>query len=171
MTDPRSSVSPRPSRRTALTGIGALALTGVAGCSSSGTVQTGGPAAATASPSGSASASSASAGTATPGAPGVMELLPNPDFNFQALFALGAAGQNSTDVGEVLTAVNTVNDSGLSNQTYTKTFADWGARLASQAGEAGGEAKAQTRRFRSLRSSAYYEQALYFVLGSDSPGD
>ncbi|MFF3774138.1 alpha/beta hydrolase family protein [Streptomyces sp. NPDC002232] len=166
MTGPRASASPRPTRRTALTGIGALALAGAAGCSASGTEQTGGPAAATASPSGSASA-----GTATPGAPGVMELLPNPDFNFQALFALGGAGQNSTDVGEVLTAVNTVNDSGLSNQTYTKTFADWGARLASQAGEAGGEAKAQTRRFRSLRSSAYYEQALYFVLGSDSPGD
>ncbi|MFG3103627.1 alpha/beta hydrolase family protein [Streptomyces sp. NPDC048182] len=100
-----------------------------------------------------------------------MQLFDNPAFNFQALFALGGAGQRSTDVGEVLTAVNTINDRGLSNQTFTETFTDWGDRLASMAKKASGDGEKETRRFRSLRSAAYHEQALYFVLGSDSPGD
>ncbi|QMU80329.1 alpha/beta hydrolase [Streptacidiphilus sp. PB12-B1b] len=100
-----------------------------------------------------------------------MELFTDSDFNFQALGALGAAGHGSTEVGEVLTAVNSINAAGLSFQTFTDTFRYWGDRLARESAQAGRPGQKQTRRFRALRSSSYYEQALYYVLGTDHPGD
>ncbi|MGW1297997.1 alpha/beta hydrolase family protein [Streptomyces sp. NPDC002533] len=112
-------------------------------------------------------------------APGVMTLFDDPGFNFAGLLALGAAGMRASDVGEVLTAVNTINAAGLDEQTFTDTFLALGDRLAApprrdRVGRGGGgggrEAHEQTRRFRSLRASQYYAQALFYVLGTDAPG-
>ncbi|MET9601954.1 CocE/NonD family hydrolase [Streptomyces sp. NPDC006459] len=105
--------------------------------------------------------------------PGAMQLFDDPGFNFAGLLALGAAGMRASEVGEVLTAVNAINAAGLSEQTFSDTFRAWGDRLAAPpaAGRHGHEAPSQTRRFRSLRAAQYYAQALFYVLGTDHPGD
>ncbi|MFE6840656.1 alpha/beta hydrolase family protein [Streptomyces sp. NPDC057705] len=150
------------SRRAALTGLavgaGSLALGG------------GAPAAAAEPrPSGSAEPSAA----APDPAPGAMKLFADPGFNFAGLLALGGAGMHASEVGEVLTAVNAINTAGLSEQTFSDTFRSWGDKLAAPpaAGRGGHEAPDQTRRFRSLRAAQYYAQALFYVLGTDHPGD
>ncbi|WP_405486131.1 alpha/beta hydrolase family protein [Streptomyces sp. NBC_00096] len=115
----------------------------------------------------------ATAAAAPEPAPGAMKLFADPGFNFAGLFALGAAGMRASEVGEVLTAVNAINTAGLSEQTFTDTFRAWGDRLAAPpaAGRHGGGSPSQTHRFRSLRAAQYYAQALFYVLGTDRPGD
>ncbi|MFE7774255.1 alpha/beta hydrolase family protein [Streptomyces sp. NPDC057445] len=144
-----------PTRRGALAGLvgGAGALM-AAGCTPSG-----------ASPAQAPTTASAPAGGPTPG---VMTLFKDPGYNFSALLALGGAGQRSAEVGEVLTAVNTINRAGLSAQTYVETFRKLGDQLT-KAPE-GSKPDQETRRFRALRAAQYYGQALFFVLGSDDPG-
>ncbi|MGW7362303.1 alpha/beta hydrolase family protein [Streptomyces sp. NPDC054841] len=144
------------SRRAALAGlVGGAAM--VAGCTRS-------DAAPASSPSPTASAPAAAGGPT----PGVMTLFKDPSFNFNGLFALGGSGFGAAEVGEVLTAVNTINKAGLSSQTYVETF----RKLGDQLMEAPEDSKPddQTARFRSLRAAQYYAQALFFVLGSDDPG-
>ncbi|QTE03146.1 alpha/beta hydrolase family protein [Streptomyces cyanogenus] len=97
-----------------------------------------------------------------------MTLFDNPEFNFNALLALGGSDEGSGDVGEVLTAVNAINNSGLSAQTYVETFKRLGDQL--MRAPQGAEPDRETRRFRALRASQYYSQALFFVLGCDDPG-
>ncbi|WP_433573465.1 alpha/beta hydrolase family protein [Streptomyces sp. CA-251247] len=98
--------------------------------------------------------------------PGAMQLFTDPGLNFNALLALGGAGFGSSEVGEVLTAVNAINAAGANEQTYTAEFRRWGERLTATASR-----HRQTRRARSLRGAQYFGQALFFVLGSDTPGD
>nr|WSW42106.1 alpha/beta fold hydrolase [Streptomyces sp. NBC_01001] len=153
---PRSEPPSVLSRRAALTGLaagaGALAVGGTAGC---------------------AGATPRAAAAAPDPSPGAMKLFDDPGYNFAGLLALGAAGMRASEVGEVLTAVNAINTAGLSAQTFTDTFRAWGDRLAAPpaAGRHGGETPSQTRRFRSLRAAQYYAQALFYVLGTRSPGD
>ncbi|WP_405452712.1 alpha/beta hydrolase family protein [Streptomyces erythrochromogenes] len=149
-------------RRAALTGLaagaGALAV---------------GSTACTAAAAPTPSASTVPSPSAADPAPGAMKLFNDPGFDFAGLLALGAAGMHASEVGEVLTAVNTINAAGLSEQTYTDTFRSWGDRLAAPpaAGRDGGGTPSQTRRFRSLRAAQYYAQALFYVLGTDKPSD
>ncbi|MEU8585575.1 alpha/beta hydrolase [Streptomyces sp. NPDC048664] len=147
-----------PSRRGTLTGMAGAALL-AAGC----TVTDGSPARSTRP---SRPAAAPAGGT---GAPGVMTLFDDPEFNFSVLLALGAAGQGSGEVGEVLTAVNTINKAGPSAQTYVDTFTRLGDRLLRA--PQGAAPDRETRRFRALRAAQYYAQALFFVLGSDHPGN
>ncbi|AJT70072.1 hypothetical protein T261_8479 [Streptomyces lydicus] len=152
--------APHPTRRIALAGLvagagGVLA----AGCTASDTPTAQGRAPL---PSGSATGAT---GGATPGA---MTLFKDPSYNFSALWALGGAGFSGSEVGEVLTAVNSINKAGLSAQTYVDTFKNLGDQLL-EAPE-GSKPDRQTRRFRALRAAQYYAQALFFVLGSDDPG-
>ncbi|MFC8262104.1 hypothetical protein ACFUNF_31915 [Streptomyces sp. NPDC057291] len=124
---------PDLSRRTALTGLaGGAGVLLASGCTPLGATSAQGP---TPSCTGSAT------GSADGATPGVMTLFKDPGFNFNGLLALGAAGQGSSEVGEVLTAVNEINKAGT-----------------------------ETTRLRALRASQYYGQALFFVLGSDDPG-
>ncbi|MFF3909243.1 alpha/beta hydrolase family protein [Streptomyces sp. NPDC001848] len=106
--------------------------------------------------------------TADVPAPGAMRLFDNPEFNFSGLLALGAAGRGSSEVGEVLTAVNAINKVGLSAQSYVQTFRTLGDQLMRP--PEGSRPDRETRRFRALRASQYYAQALFFVLGSEDPG-
>ncbi|MFE9864353.1 hypothetical protein ACFYPZ_16700 [Streptomyces sp. NPDC005506] len=86
------------SRRTALTGLaGGAGVLLASGCTPLGATSAQGP---TPSRTGSAT------GSADGAAPGVMTLFKDPGFNFNGLLALGAAGQGSSEVGEVLTAVS-----------------------------------------------------------------
>ncbi|MET7284668.1 alpha/beta hydrolase [Streptomyces sp. NPDC005573] len=144
------------SRRAALAGLaagtGALATTGCAlGTAAS-------------APSPSASRSPAPGANLTPGA---MRLFPDEGFEFAGLLALGAAGMRASEVGDVLTAVNKINADGLSEQSYSDTFHALGDRLTAPGDHPGDE----TRGFRSLRAAQYYAQALFYVLGTRSPGD
>lgn len=147
------------SRRAALAGLaGGAGIVLAAGCTSSNSTSAQGPA-----PRPTTSATG-SAGGATPG---VMTLFHDPAFNFGGLWALGGAGFGGSEVGEVLTAVNTINKAGLSAQTYVETFTKLGDQLM-RAPE-GSKPDRQTRRFHALRAAQYYAQALFFVLGSDKP--
>uniref|UniRef100_A0AAU2JNG0 Alpha/beta hydrolase n=1 Tax=Streptomyces sp. NBC_00049 TaxID=2903617 RepID=A0AAU2JNG0_9ACTN len=148
---------PGPTRRAVLlAGAGATVMTG---CARGGA--NGAPAAATA---GSVTPSAAAAVIT----PGVMTLFKDPGFNFSGLLALGASGFGAAEVGEVLTAVNGINQAGLSAQTFVETFRKLGDQLLKP--PPGAPADGQTRRFRALRAAQYYGQALFFVLGSDDPG-
>ncbi|GAB3105760.1 alpha/beta hydrolase [Streptomyces calidiresistens] len=100
--------------------------------------------------------------------PGAMTLFEDPAYNFGALLALGASGAGAAEVGEVLTAVNTINGAGPSSRTYVETFRELGDRLLDP--PPGAPADDRTKRFRSLRAAQYHAQALFFVLGSDDPG-
>ncbi|MFC9674933.1 alpha/beta hydrolase family protein [Streptomyces sp. NPDC056949] len=147
------------SRRTALTGlVGGAGVALAAGCTSSNGTSAQGVAPR---PTASATDSSASA------TPGVMTLFRDPAFNFNGLLALGGAGFGSSEVGEVLTAVNTINKAGLSAQTYVATFKKLGDQL--MGAPQGSKPDRQTTRLRALRAAQYYAQALFFVLGSDTP--
>ncbi|MFF4348751.1 alpha/beta hydrolase family protein [Streptomyces sp. NPDC001530] len=158
MTHPSKDAA-NPTRRTALTGlVGGAGVVLAAGCTTLGT------SAPRPTPSPTVSATG-SGGGATPG---VMTLFKDPGFNFSGLLALGAAGQGSGEVGEVLTAVNAINKAGLSSQTYVETFRKLGDQLM-KAPE-GDKPGTETSRFRVLRASQYYAQALFFVLGSEDPG-
>ncbi|WP_328725973.1 alpha/beta hydrolase family protein [Streptomyces sp. NBC_00259] len=149
-----------PTRRSALAGlVGGAGAAMAAGCTPSG-----------ASPA-AAPTPSRSPGATAPAAnptPGAMTLFKDPAYNFGGLMALGGAGFGAGEVGEVLTAVNTINKAGLSSQTYVETFKKLGDQLM-EAPE-GSKPDDQTKRFRALRAAQYYAQALFFVLGSDDPG-
>ncbi|WP_329201103.1 MULTISPECIES: alpha/beta hydrolase family protein [unclassified Streptomyces] len=148
---------PGPTRRALLTvGTGAVLA---AGCAPAGAPAAPGP-----SPSGPASPGRPTGGPT----PGVMTLFQDPAYNFNGLLALGGAGAGSSEVGEVLTAVNAINGAGLSAQTYVDTFRKLGDQLLKA--PPGAPADGQTKRFRALRAAQYYGQALFFVLGSDAPG-
>ncbi|AXE24726.1 alpha/beta hydrolase [Streptomyces globosus] len=150
-----------PTRRALLTATAGVGAALMAGCARGAA-----PGAPAPTPTAAGSASpTAGAGGITPGA---MTLFQDPAYNFSALLALGASGAGAAEVGEVLTAVNTVNAAGLSPQTYVETFRKLGDRLLRP--PPGAPADDQTKRFRALRAAQYYGQALFFVLGSDAPG-
>lgn len=148
--------APGPTRRTTLAGlVGGAGAVLAAGCSA--------PA-----PSPAPTRTAGAPAPADGATPGVMTLFKDPGFNFNGLLALGASGYGAAEVGEVLTAVNTINKAGLSAQTFTRTFRNLGDQLRQP--PRSGRPGTQTTRFRALRAAQYYGQALFFVLGSDRPG-
>ncbi|MET9605895.1 alpha/beta hydrolase [Streptomyces sp. NPDC006512] len=159
MTDVPNDRGSGPTRRALLVAGAGAAL--AAGCAP------GGPSAAPA-PALTGSASASARAAAADPTPGAMTLFKDPAYNFNGLLALGGAGAGSSEVGEVLTAVNAINQAGLSAQTYVETFRKLGDQLLKA--PPGAPADAQTKRFRALRAAQYYGQALFFVLGSDDPG-
>ncbi|UUN28649.1 S9 family peptidase [Streptomyces sp. FIT100] len=160
MTDVFGDRASGPTRRSALAGlVGGAGAVLAAGCTPSGVSPANAP-----TPAGTASPSAPAGGPT----PGVMTLFKDPGFNFNGLLALGGSGQGSAEVGEVLTAVNTINKAGLSSQSYVETFKKLGDELMDA--PEGPRPDDQTTRFRALRAAQYYGQALFFVLGSDNPG-
>ncbi|MFE1763901.1 alpha/beta hydrolase family protein [Streptomyces angustmyceticus] len=148
--------APGPTRRTTLAGlVGGAGAVLAAGCSAP-------------DPSPAPTRTAGAPAPADGATPGVMTLFKDPGFNFNGLLALGASGYGAAEVGEVLTAVNTINKAGLSAQTFTRTFRILGDQLRQP--PRSGRPGTQTTRFRALRAAQYYGQALFFVLGSDRPG-
>jgi dienelactone hydrolase len=102
----------------------------------------------------------------------------SPVLNGEMLFALGASSYGAAEIGEVLEAVRAINARTGDPErprtrdfdVYVRTFAALGARLTRQAREARDRGDLVTARGRFLRSSAYYAQALFFVLGTSQPG-
>lgn len=111
-------------------------------------------------------------GVAAPSAPnpanGVV-LFKDPDFNFEALFALGGVAYGAGEIGEIFATANAINAQGLSYQTYFDNFlvtARRVGRIADEAFKAGHRASARSAY---LRSAQYFDQALFFVLGTRTP--
>ncbi|MFG2527109.1 hypothetical protein [Streptomyces sp. NPDC048516] len=148
-----------PTRRTALAGlVGGAGAVLASGCSTSGASPATAP---------TARRTAWAYATASDPTPGVMTLFKDPAFNFNGLLALGASGYGAGEAGEVLTAVNTINEAGLSAQTYAETFRRLGDQLREPPQDSG--PGTQTTRFRALRAAQYYGQGLFFVLGSHAP--
>lgn len=101
---------------------------------------------------------------------GSFQLFAADDLNFQTLIALGGAGINS-QVGEVLTAVMQANaaSGGASYQSVYDAMVATGNRLLDAADDAVKRHQQVTARDRYLRAAQYYNQALFWVLGTSTP--
>jgi hypothetical protein len=101
---------------------------------------------------------------------GAFALFEAADLNFQTLIALGGAGINS-QVGEVITAVMQANAApgGASYQSLYDAMVATGNRLLDAAHDAAARKHAVTARERFLRAAQYYNQALFWVLGTSTP--
>jgi hypothetical protein len=160
------TVGPRISRRQAIgAGLAGLGSVAVAACSS------GGSRATAAGPSGTVAPTTIDlpAEASQLGA-GAFQLFAQDDLNFQALFALGGAGLNS-EVGEVITAVDQANAAtgGATYQSFFDAFVATGNQLNDLATQALHDHHVVTARSQFLRSAQYYNQALFFVLGTETP--
>lgn len=103
---------------------------------------------------------------------GTFELFSQSDLNFQTLIALGGAGINSA-VGEVTTAVAQANAApgGASYQSVYDAMVATGDRLRKAADDAVKAKHVVTARDRYLRAAQYYNQALFWVLGTSTPAE
>lgn len=101
---------------------------------------------------------------------GTFQLFSQADLNFQGLFALGSAGQNS-EVGETITAVNQANAApgGASYQSFYDAFIAMGNQVGGWADTTVNRGHTVTARGQLLRAAQYYNQALFFVLGTSTP--
>lgn len=95
-----------------------------------------------------------------------MQLFSDPSFNYAGLTALGMAAYGVTEVGEVLTVINAINAAGASKQSFTDQFLVLADRLAQESADS---ADRVTKADKALRASAYYAQALFYVLGTTQP--
>jgi hypothetical protein len=95
-----------------------------------------------------------------------LQLLADPGMNYDALTVLGAAPYGLSEVGEVVTMVNTINRAGATIQNYFDTFLAWGDMLAVRAAKASDDDNIEGAMLDSLRAATYYESALFFVLGT-----
>lgn len=151
------------SRRRALAGMGvgaaAVALASCAGSSS------GAPADPTAT-------TLAETGAAGELGQGTFTLFTQTDLNFQTLFALGEVGQNAA-AGEVLAVVAEANaaSGGASYQSLYDAWIAMGNRLEDAATAAAKAGNTVTARDTYIRAAKYYAQALYWVVGTSTPGD
>jgi hypothetical protein len=103
---------------------------------------------------------------------GTFQLFSQPDLNFQTLIALGGAGINSA-VGEVATAVAQANAAtgGASYQSLYDAMVATGDRMRTAADDAASAKHTVTARDRFLRAAQYYNQALFWVLGTSTPDE
>ena len=97
-------------------------------------------------------------------------LFADESMNFEALFALGSAGLNS-ETGEVVTAVNQANAApgGPTYQSFFDAMVAMGNQLVERARRAEVAGHPVTARDRYLRAAQYFDQALFFVLGTSTP--
>lgn len=115
----------------------------------------------------------ATGGPALGTAPQELALFADDTLNFEALFALGGAGLNAV-TGEVVTAVDAANAPNATGgpgtiQAYYDAMIASGDRLRRQADEALAAGRRVTARSRYLRAAQYFNQALFFVLGTSTP--
>ncbi len=116
---------------------------------------------------GRAVAAEAPAATVTPSAS--FRLFAEADMNFEALFALGETAYGAGEAGEILATVTAINAAGASYQNFYDGFigtARTVGKIADDALAAGYRASARSAY---LRSAQYYDQALFFVLGTSTP--
>jgi hypothetical protein len=91
------------------------------------------------------------------------------DMNFEALFALGETAYGAGEIGEVLATVNAINAAGASYQTFYDGFINAARTVGKIAADASAAGYRASARSAYLRSAQYYDQALFFVLGTSTP--
>jgi dienelactone hydrolase len=141
----------------------ALLRAGALGGGTVAALAAGGAAASAALAAPAAAAGRAAATTATQPA---FSLFSQEDLNFETLFTLGSAGYGTSEVGEIVTAVNAINKAGATYQNYFDTFAATARRvgeLADRELTAGHQASALSAY---LRAASYWDACLFFVLGT-----
>lgn len=117
----------------------------------------------------------AAAATATPAVrpvavpAGGVTLFDDPELTFNVLFALGAAAYGAGDVGEVFETVDVITATGPSYQSFYDSFLATARRVGQIADEAAQAGHRVSARSAYLRSAQYFDQALYFVLGTTTP--
>ncbi len=99
------------------------------------------------------------------------QLFSEPIINFNALFAAGASG-TAAALGEVVTATEQANSpaGGVTFQSYFDAMNAMGNKLATAAAESLKNGHTVSARERYLRAATYFDQALFFVLGTSTPG-
>lgn len=107
-------------------------------------------------------------------APGIptsigMTFFSDPALDFNARFALGAAGYHCADVGEVVTAINAANAAGGTLPAFVSAFSSLADRTGAYASQTRAAGHRATAREAHLRAAEYYAQALFFVLGTEEP--
>ena len=88
------------------------------------------------------------------------------DLNFETLIALGSAGYGTSEVGEIVTAVNAVNAAGPGYQTYYDVFSATARRLGTLADRELAAGHKVSARSAYLRAATYWDVSLFFVLGT-----
>ena len=104
-----------------------------------------------------------------------LQLFASSDFNDEALFALGGASSQVSEVGEMMRIAQTINsrtgnpaDPGTDAfNAYFDVFGQWGDQLQQLADQAG-TAHPITRSNRLMRAATYSTQQLFFVLGTSN---
>jgi hypothetical protein len=91
------------------------------------------------------------------------------DLNFEALFAIGEAAYGAGEAGEVLATINATNAAGAAYQSFCDAFVVLGGRVAGFAAAALAAGDSVSARSAYLRAAQYYNQALFFVLGTRTP--
>jgi dienelactone hydrolase len=109
--------------------------------------------------------------TVAPLAPtsGPLTLLTPTELNFNALLALGGTAHQTAEIGEMVATIERVNAAGVSYQTYVDEFMARGDQLAAEAKMAEDGGHLVTARSRHRRAAQYYNQGLFFVLGTEDP--
>jgi dienelactone hydrolase len=100
---------------------------------------------------------------------GTFSLFTQSDLNFQTLFGLGFAGQIAV-AGEVAAVVAQANAEGASYQTVYDGFLAMANKLQADAIASAKAGHLVTARSQYLRSARYFTSALYWVLGTSTPG-
>ena len=98
-----------------------------------------------------------------------MTLVGPTELNFNALLALGGATHGTSEIGEMVATVERINTAGASYQTYFDEFMARGDQLAAEAKEAEDGGHTVSARDKHRRASQYYNQGLFFVLGTSDP--
>lgn len=98
-----------------------------------------------------------------------VELFADPGLDFNARFALGAAGYGCSEVGEVIAAIDRANAAGGTIASFVDTFAALAERTQALAEDARARGRLVTARAAYLRAAEYHAQVLFFVLGSSDP--
>ena len=98
-------------------------------------------------------------------------LFKEPIINFNSLFAAGASG-TAAAFGEVITATQQAQSpaGGVTFQSYFDAMNAMGNQLAAAAAQSLKERHLISARDRYLRAATYFDQALFFVLGTSTPG-
>lgn len=103
--------------------------------------------------------------------PRILSLFSDPLMNFNALFAAGASGVASA-FGEVVVSVDQAQAvaGGPTLQSWFDAMMAMGRKLLGAADEARASGHLVTARSRYLRAASYFDQGLFFVLGTSTPG-
>ena len=101
--------------------------------------------------------------------PATLQLFTDPDMNFQASFALGETAYGAGEAGEILATANRINAAGATYQSFYDEFTATAERLAKRAEDILNAGYHASARSAFLRAAQYYNQALFFVLGTSTP--